>query len=80
MADSESFGVATNVGKSSPNADAKENPNETPLGIFSPFPYSPEPFVDLSKDGREALLTFGDIATLENHLSLNELKNLMVNV
>ena len=63
MADSESFGVATNVGKSSPNADAKENPNETPLGIFSPFPYSPEPFVDLSKDGREALLTLDGIAT-----------------
>ena len=63
MADSESFGVATNVGKSSPNADAKENPNETPLGIFSPFPYSPEPFVDLSQDGRAALLTLDSIAT-----------------
>lgn len=63
MADSESLGVPTNVGNSSPNADAKENPNESPLGVYAPFPYSPEPFVDLSQDGREALLTLDSIAT-----------------
>lgn len=48
---------------SSPNADAKENPNETPLGVYAPFPYSPEPFVDLSQDGRAALITLDGIAT-----------------
>ena len=63
MADSESLGVPTRAEASSPNADAKENPNESPVGVYAPFPYSPEPFVELSQDARAALITLDGIAT-----------------
>jgi hypothetical protein len=63
MADSESLGVPTNTGSTAPNAEQKENPNESPLGVYAPFPYSPEPFVELSEEARGALKTLDSIAT-----------------
>lgn len=64
MADSESLGVEPQTETSSPNAEEiKESPSESPLGVYAPFPYSPEPFVDLSEDARGALLTLDSIAT-----------------
>src|SRR6202521_1339241 len=40
-----------------------ENPNDSPLGVYAPFPYSPEPFAELSDMARGALLHLDDIAT-----------------
>lgn len=40
-----------------------ENPNESPLGVYSPFPYSPEPFAELSDAARGALIALDNIAT-----------------
>jgi hypothetical protein len=40
-----------------------EDPNESPLGVYAPFPYSPEPFADLSEEARGALLGLDKIAT-----------------
>ncbi len=55
--------VPTDVGGKG-GSDAKpENPNDSPLGVYAPFPYSPEPFADLSEKGRAALIGLDDIAT-----------------
>jgi hypothetical protein len=40
-----------------------ENPNDSPLGVYAPFPHSPEPFADLSDIARGALLQLDNIAT-----------------
>src|ERR1700674_2966958 len=40
-----------------------ENPNDSPLGVYAPFPYSPEPFAELSDGARGALLALDDICT-----------------
>lgn len=40
-----------------------ENPNSSPLGVFAPFPYSSEPFADLSEDAQGALMQLDIIAT-----------------
>lgn len=40
-----------------------EDPNDSPLGVYAPFPYSPEPFVILTDIGRGALLQLDDICT-----------------
>lgn len=40
-----------------------ENPNDSPLGVYAPFPYSPEPFAELSDIARGALLELDNIAT-----------------
>jgi hypothetical protein len=40
-----------------------ENPNDSPLGVFASFPYSPEPFAELSDTARGALLALDEIAT-----------------
>ena len=44
-------------------SDSPESPNDSPLGVYAPFPYSPEPFAELSDSGRLALLQLDDIAT-----------------
>lgn len=62
MADSEELGVPTNAGSTSTNV-GQESPNDTPVGIYSPFPYSPEPFAELSEEAKGALLTLDSIAT-----------------
>ena len=40
-----------------------ENPNSSPLGVYAPFPYSSEPFAELSEDAKGALLQLDIIAT-----------------
>jgi hypothetical protein len=40
-----------------------EDPNDSPLGIYASFPWSPEPFADLSEEARGALLQLDKIAT-----------------
>lgn len=44
-------------------SEASENPNDSPLGIYASFPYSPEPFADLSEGARSALIQLDNIAT-----------------
>lgn len=47
-----------------PSLDTKpESPNDSPLGVYAPFPYSREPFAELSKEGRAALMGLDVIAT-----------------
>ena len=43
--------------------DEKESPNDSPLGVYAQFPYSPEPFAELSDVARGALIGLDDIAT-----------------
>jgi hypothetical protein len=40
-----------------------ESPNDSPLGVYAPFPFSSEPFVELSEDGKNALMQLDIIAT-----------------
>lgn len=63
MATSESLGVPTEIGVSSPNTEIAESPNDSPLGIYAPFPYSPEPFAQLSEEAKGALKTLDSVAT-----------------
>lgn len=63
MADSESLGVPQMGGGGATSHSAPEDPNDSRLGLYSWFPYSPEPFVKLSQDGRSALITLDTIAT-----------------
>ena len=43
--------------------DQKESPNDSPLGVYAPFPFSSEPFAELSDTARGALLGLDDIAS-----------------
>lgn len=36
--------------------DTPENPSDSPIGVFAPFPYSPEPFAELSEKAQGALM------------------------
>ena len=40
-----------------------EDPNESPLGVYAGFPYSPEPFAQLSEEAKGALIQLDKIAT-----------------
>jgi hypothetical protein len=44
-------------------SEQPENPNDSPLGVYAPFPYSPEPFADLSETARGALLGLDDLVS-----------------
>ena len=55
--------LPTNTGKETSGVDQIESPNDSPLGVYASFPYSPEPFADLSPKARGALLGLDDIAT-----------------
>lgn len=46
-----------------PFKDTSENPNDHPVGVLAPFPYSPEPFADLSPAAKAAILHLDEIAT-----------------
>lgn len=48
---------------SSPKQEQPDNPNDSPLGVYAPFPYSPEPFAELSEGAQSALMQLDDIAT-----------------
>lgn len=40
-----------------------ESPTNSPLGVYAPFPYSAEPFAELSPDAKSALIQLDMIAT-----------------
>jgi hypothetical protein len=63
MADSESLGVPQAGGGGDNSQSAPEDPNDSRLGLYAWFPYSPEPFVKLSEEARGALITLDRIAT-----------------
>ena len=44
-------------------SDEKESPNNSPLGVFAPFPHSPEPFAELSDSARLSLMALDDLCT-----------------
>ena len=44
-------------------SDKPENPNDSPLGVYAAFPYSPEPFAELSDTTRLSLLALDDLCT-----------------
>jgi hypothetical protein len=43
--------------------DKPESPSDSPLGVYAGFPYSPEPFAELSDKARGTLLALDDICT-----------------
>ena len=55
--------VPANPPTPNPLVDKPESPNDAALGVFAPFPYSPEPFADLSSTARNVLMGLDDIAT-----------------
>ncbi len=40
-----------------------ESPNDSPLGVYAPFPHSSEPFAELSEDAQGALMMLDILAT-----------------
>ena len=46
-----------------PSLVKAESPNDAAVGVYAPFPYSPEPFVDLDQTIRAVLMGLDDIAT-----------------
>ena len=40
-----------------------EDPNNSPLGVYAPFPFSPEPFANLSETAKGALMQLDSICT-----------------
>ena len=51
------------AGTEGKNSDQPESPNDSPLGVYASFPYSPEPFAELSQGAKGALLALDDICT-----------------
>jgi len=51
------------VAANPPTPVASEKPQDAALGVYAPFPYSPEPFAELSDKARLTLLGLDDIAT-----------------
>src|SRR3984957_109343 len=45
------------------SSDQPESPNDSPLGVYASFPYSPEPFAELSDTARGALPGLDNICT-----------------
>lgn len=43
--------------------DQTEDPNQSPLGVYAAFPYSAEPFANLSETGKGALMQLDGIAS-----------------
>src|SRR5271166_2295113 len=63
MADSTPEVTGVDAEGSKKSSDQPESPNDSPLGVFAPFPYSPEPFAELSNGARLSLLALDDICT-----------------
>jgi hypothetical protein len=47
---------------SNANTETPEGPSDSPLGIYTSFPYSAEPFAELSKEAQNALMQLNDIS------------------
>ena len=56
-------GTGTEGGKHGGTDSQSEDPNDSPLGVYAPFPYSPEPFVVLTPAARGALIQLDNICT-----------------
>ncbi len=64
MADPDVNDIVTNAPSAAPLPYAQpENPEDSPLGVYAPFPYSSEPFATLSDDAKGALLQLDIVAT-----------------
>lgn len=63
MADTLENGGAGTNSTAAPNKDQAESPNNSPLGVYAPFPYSEEAFTELSPDARSALMQLNKTAT-----------------
>ena len=64
MADDVSQITGTSAeGTATAKADSPEKPEDSPLGVYSGFPYSPEPFAELSDSARLALMALDDLCT-----------------
>jgi hypothetical protein len=61
MAD-EKNSVATNAPTPIPK-EQPESPSNSPLGVYTSFDYSSEPFAELSEDGKSALMQLDIICT-----------------
>jgi hypothetical protein len=55
--------VGTGMEGAKGGQDSQEDPNDSPVGVYAPFPYSPEPFANLSEVARGALIGLDNIAT-----------------
>jgi hypothetical protein len=47
---------------SNANSQDPENPEDSPLGVYAPFPYSSEPFADLSVEAKAAVMQLDETA------------------
>jgi hypothetical protein len=56
MANTDSVPEVVGAGTEGKNTDAPESPNDSPLGVYASFPYSPEPFAELSDKARGTLI------------------------
>jgi hypothetical protein len=64
MADDVSQVTGTSAeGTGTSKADQPESPSNSPLGIYASFPYSPEPFAELSDSTRLSLMSLDDLCT-----------------
>ena len=64
MADDVSQITGTSAeGTAKAKADSPEKPEDSPLGVYSGFPYSPEPFAELSDSARLSLMALDDLCT-----------------
>lgn len=63
MAENESMNPANNSTPSNLPKDQVEKPEDSPLGVYAPFPYSSEPFAQLSEDAQSALMQLDLLAT-----------------
>ena len=64
LMDKDAAQVPSTIPANAPNAAEKpEGPSDSPLGVYAPFPWSAEPFAELSKDAQSALMGLDDIAS-----------------
>ena len=63
MADDVSEVVGAGIEGRKSADDKPKSPSDSPLGVLAPFPYSPEPFAELSQGAKGALLALDDICT-----------------
>ncbi len=63
MADDVSQVTGTSAEGSNKQGDKPESPNNSPLGVYAQFPYSPEPFAELTDAARLGLLALDDLCT-----------------
>jgi hypothetical protein len=63
MPDTVSEATGVEAEGSNKQGDQPESPNNSPLGVYAPFPFSQEPFAELSDTARGTLIALDDICT-----------------